>query len=86
MSWQRSRETKRRNKRLYDQTKTFYGKGCYYDEERGRYIHYQMSKKGRGNHVGWVKHQCNKKIRRYKGSLGSKGTYRKIAEFWWEVF
>ena len=86
MSYRRSQETKKRYKNLYAKTKHKYARGCWYDEEQNRLIRYQLSKKGRGNHFGWVKHQCNKKIRRHKGELGGKGTYRKMAELWWEVF
>ena len=86
MSYKRSQETKKRYESLYAKTKHKYARGCWYDEEQDRLIRFQMSKKGRGNRYGWVKHRCNKKVRRYKGDLSAKGTYRKIAEFWWEVF
>ena len=86
MSWQRSRETKRRYKNLYKETKYKYACGCWYDEDKGRLVKTQISNKGRTGHVAWTKNRCNRKVRRYQGSLGSKGTYRKIAELWWELF
>lgn len=87
MSWKRSAETKRRNKNLYEETKNNYGRGCWYDEEQNRIIRYQMSKKGRGNRAGWRKRVCNRLVRRRKIDMGgSKGGYRKVAEYWWEIF
>ena len=87
MSWQRSRETKRRYKNLYKQTKNHYGRGVWYDEERDRFIRFQMSKKGRGNRIAYVKNKCNRKLRRSNTAFGrAKGAYKKHAEFWWEVF
>ena len=86
MSWRRSTETKRRYKNLHNETKNHYARGVYYDPDKDRLIRFQMSKKGRGNHVAYVKRKCNRAIRRYKGDLSSPGSYRKISEYWWEIF
>ena len=86
MSWRRSTETKRRYKKLYNKTKNHYGSGVWFDDRKGRFIKFSMSRKGRGNHVAYVKRKCNRAIRRYKGDLSSPGSYRKISEYWWEIF
>ena len=87
MSWRRSTETKRRLKNLYSETKNHYARGVWYDETKNRLIRFQMSKNGRGNRVAYVKKKCNRIVRRNKMMIsGGKGSYRKMAEFWWEVF
>ena len=81
MSWQRSKETKRRYKKLHDDTIHCYGSGVWYDEERGRYIRCWQPRIAK-----FVKRKCNRAVRRYKGSLTGKGSYRKISEYWWEIW
>lgn len=81
MSWQRSTETKRRLKKLHENTIHHYGAGVWYDEKKGRYIRCWQPRRAQ-----WVKNQCNRAVRRYKGTLPTKGSYRKVAEFWWNVW
>ena len=45
MSWRRSTETKRRYKRLNEETKNHYARGVYYDADKDRFVRFQMSKK-----------------------------------------
>lgn len=85
MGWKRATETKRRNKNLYEKTKYTYGAGCWYDADKERFIRYWTST-GRTGRVKFIKRKCNRAVRRYKGSLGNKGTYRKISEYWWEIW
>ena len=86
MGWRRSTETKRKYKRLHEETKNSYARGVYYDADKDRLIRFQMSKKGRGNRVAYVKRKCNRAVRRYKGALSSPGAHRKISEYWWDIF
>lgn len=87
MSWNRSRETNKRLRNLYQKTKHNYGKGVYYDTDKERYIRFQMSRKGRGNFVSYVKKKCNRAIRRNKLLIsGNRGSYRKVSELWWEIW
>jgi hypothetical protein len=81
MSWQRSRETKRRYKKLHDDTIHCYGSGVWYDKEKGRYIRCYQPRRAK-----FVKRKCNRAVRRYKGSLSTKGSYRKISEYWWDIW
>ena len=81
MSWKRSRETRKRYKRLHEETMHHYGAGVWYDEEKGRYIRYYQPRRAK-----WIKKYCNRAVRRYKGRLTNKGTYRKVAEFWWMMW
>lgn len=84
MSWQRSHETKRRLENLYKETKRHYPKGAWYDEDKDRYIKFWISK-GRTGRVKYVKRKCNRAVRRYKGDLSTKGFYRKVSEYWWDI-
>ena len=81
MSWQRSRETKRRYKKLHDDTIRCYGSGVWYDEEKGRYIRCYQPRRAK-----IVKRKCNRAVRRYKGSLPTKGSYRIVSEFWLDIW
>ena len=40
----------------------------------------------RGQRSKWIKKQCNKKVRRYKGEISNGGNYKKIEDFWWEMY
>ena len=81
MSWQRSKETKRRYKKLHDDTIHCYGAGVWYNKEKGRYIRYYQPRRAK-----FVKRKCNRAVRRYKGDLSAKGSYRKVSEYWWEIW
>ena len=81
MGWNRSRQTKQKYKALYDKTCNCYGSGIWYDEEKNRYIRVYQPRRAK-----FVKHKCNRQVRRYKGPITSKGGYRKVAEYWWEIW
>ena len=74
-------ETKKRNEHLYTETMRHYGSGVYFDEEKGRYIRCWQPRRAK-----YVKNKCNRAVRRYKGPLNTKGAYRKISEYWWEIW
>ena len=40
MGWKRSRDQRKRDEHTYSQTKTWYGKGVWYDKEKGVYKSY----------------------------------------------
>ena len=40
----------------------------------------------RGQRSKWIKKQCNRSVRRYKGKIQNGGSYKKIDEFWWEMY
>lgn len=81
MGYKRSQETKKRYKRLYDETMRHYGNGVYFDQQKGRYIRYWQPRRAK-----FVKRKCNRAVRRYKGDLTSKGAYRRVSEYWWEIW
>ena len=81
MGYKRGQETKKRYKQLYKDTMRHYGAGVWYDEEKGRYIRYYQPRRAK-----FVKRKCNRAVRRYKGALSTKGSYRKVSEFGWEIW
>lgn len=81
MGYKRSQETKKRNERLYAETMRHYGNGVYFSEKKGRYIRYWQPRRAK-----YIKRKCNRAVRRYKGALNTKGAYRKVSEYWWEIW
>lgn len=81
MGYKRSKETKKRYKHLYDETMRHYGAGVWYNDEKGRYIRYWQPRRAK-----FAKRKCNRAVRRYKGALSSKGAYRKVSEYWWDIW
>ena len=81
MSYHRKQEENRRLKKIYDKTKTWYGTGVYYDEDKGRFIRYSC-------HDKWTKVYCRRITRRrLKKEEGfCKGCkYKKLYDYWWEI-
>ena len=74
MSYQRSLEEKRRLKNLYEETKTCYGGGCYFDTSTGRYVRYSLSRNTR--RPSYLKRRFNKKVRRARLVL-QRGKFRR---------
>ena len=40
----------------------------------------------RGNRSRYLKQQSNKKLRQYKGEIPDGGGYKKVFDFWWELY
>lgn len=81
MSYKRSKETKRRLKKLYDETWHSYGRGAWYDEFENRYIRYSAVSSGTGK---YFRRRTNKKIRKKKDLPTNGGQYRKEFDYWCE--
>lgn len=80
MSYQRSRENKRRLRKLYEETKYSYGAGAYYCDKKHRYVKYSC-------HCKSIKLVCRRTTRRRmvnQDSL-SRGGYRKLYDYWWTI-
>ena len=81
MSHRRSREDDKRLKKLYEETKNSYGAGAYYDEKKGILRQYSV-------HSKFIKNQSTRTIRRkLKNSdiIYSKGQYKRLYDYWWEL-
>lgn len=80
MSYKRSRDRNRRLSKLYNKTKYKYF-GAYYDEDKNRYIKCERTSLSK-----WHKKQSNRRLRRNKNLNYKNGQYKKIYDFWWELF
>ena len=82
MSHRRSRETRRRLKKLSVSSPRYTPSGAWYDEDKGRYIRYYA----RGSHgcTKWLRTVANRKVRRAKNVLQGGG-YRRVYDYWWEL-
>ena len=84
MGYRGSQERNRRLKKLCDETKySSRGAGAFYDEDKGRYVKYSPRRKP--GHAKFLRRVANRKVRRNKDYLRN-GQYRKVYDYWWEVF
>ena len=83
VSYRRSVQTKARLKRLSKKTPHCYAGGAWYDPEKGRYIRIYIS--GRTARPKFHRKMSNKKLRRYPEVM-NHGLYRKVYDYWWEIF
>lgn len=85
MSWKECQERKRRLLKLYNQTKTYYGKGVWYDEDTNRYYRYYLSNRPYSR-ARYFKNYSNRLIRRRKLNDSVTGqTLKKEFDLWWEI-
>lgn len=82
MSHRRSRENRRRLKKLAAATSKWFGSGASYDEERGFYVRYYA--RGGSGYPKWLRTVANRKVRRAK-NVPQCGGYRRIYDYWWEL-
>ena len=83
MSYRRSKETKRRLKKLNKETENSCCAGAYFDEDAKRYVKYGPNR-GSGN-TKFLKKRSNKRLRQSKELL-NHGCYKKKYDYWWELF
>ena len=80
----RSKERDRRLKKLYDATKSGYGAGAWYNEEKKRYI--RCSNSNTTGYTKWLRRLSNRRIRRMKDVTLNNGQYKKVFDYWWELY
>ena len=68
----------------YLKTKDWYIRDGYIEIIECKKPYYQRIY--RGQRSKWIKKQCNRSVRRYKGKIPNGGSYKKIDEFWWEMY
>lgn len=84
MDYRGSQERNRRLKKLCDETKySSRGAGAYYDEDKKRYIRYSPCRNS--GYAKYLRKVANRKVRRSKDCL-KHGSYRKVYDYWWELF
>lgn len=86
MSYQRNKETQRRLKKLYDNTKNKYClSSASYNEDKGYYYRYYCTT----SYKKYLKKLANKKVRRYLKNtdiLISNCEYKKLSDYWWMLY
>lgn len=79
LSFFRKKEEKRRLRKLYEETFSKYGPGAFWSDRKERYLRWYSNGKE-------LRTMANRRVRRKKNELYSKGLYRKIFDYWWELF
>ena len=83
MSWKRCQNRKHRLIKLYNNTRTSYSSGVYYDKDKNRYIRYSFSKSSKLPR--FLKKYSNKKLRHSEDTL-NKGKYKRYFDYWGILF
>lgn len=84
MSYRRSRERNRRLRKLYRKTRFSYGRGAWFDNDKNRIIRYYPSTST--GYTKYLRRLANRRVRRTK-DLPRKGNYyKKLYDYWWELF
>ena len=83
MGYFRSIENKRRLGNLYNETKSQYGNGAYFDEDKQRFIRYYPY--GRPGYTKFLKRKTNKRVRK-DNNLPRYSGYKRCYEYWWTLF
>ena len=83
MSHRRAVEDRRRLKKLAATCRWF--RGAYYSDIKDRYYRLYTSDWGSRKYVRWLKRHCNRRVRIYPDLL-QRGQYRKVSEFWYQLF
>lgn len=75
---------KNNNERIYKINQSRYcASGVSLKERNGKewYAHYYRGKRSK-----YLKKLSNKKIRKYKGEINGKGGYKRLFDYWWELY
>lgn len=83
MGYKRNAETQRRLKRAHQAR---YRCPIYFDEEKGRYVHYHFGKPNAKGVRHYLKKQSSRRIRRSSDIYQEKGKHHRHFDFWWELF
>lgn len=83
MSYHRAKERNRRLKKLYNETKNTYRAGAYYNEDKKRYIKYRPS--NTPGHAKYLRKMSNRRVRR-NVAIPKGSTYKKLFDYWWELY
>lgn len=84
MGYFRVVEQKKRNERIYNQTKNSCCAGVYYDDKKKeRYVKYSPNRNPGLTKI--LRRKSNKKIRQSK-DVWNYNQYRKLYDYWWVLF
>lgn len=79
-------EENRRLEKLYNETKhRFGGGGAQIDSRTGRYFRY-WDCSGSGSMKKYYRGVSNRKVRRKKDEIFSRGMHKKVFDLWWSLY
>lgn len=73
---------KRKLKRTYAATHSRYGSGVWYDDRKQRYVRIYIGSPGYGK---FLRRISNKRLRKDK-RLYQGSAYKRIYDYWWELY
>lgn len=87
MSWLAKKVEKQRMKKLYDETKTWYGCGCYHNDKRGGVLTraYPYST-NHANMKKWWRRHSNRKFRRNETDILNGALHKRGFDLWWTLY
>lgn len=84
MSYQRSKETSKRYKRLHKKIGHYYMCSIYYSNRKQRLVRVYSAGRKSGT-AKWIRNQANRRVRRTK-DIGNNSCYRKLYDYWYELY
>lgn len=83
MGYRRSRESKRRLKKLSEATEGYSPGGAWYNPDKKRYVRYHGS--NTPGYTKFLRRMSNRKVRKY-GELLNNSLYKKAYDYWWILY
>ena len=80
MDYKSKQEEKRRLQKLYNETKTFFGAGAYFDDKKSRIIRFYIYPEGKK----FLKKRSRRAVRRSKEKLNG-ASYKRLYDYWYEL-
>ena len=75
------KERNKRLKRIYNNTKHSYASGVWFDDDKNRFIRYYRGKRSK-----YLKKLSNRKFRHMKNESLQNSQYKKVFDYWWELY
>lgn len=80
MDYKSKQEEKRRLQKLYNETKTFFRAGAYFDDKKGRIIRFYVCPEGKK----FLKKRSRRAVRHNKENLNGS-LYKRFYDYWYEL-
>lgn len=83
MGHKRKVEDNKRLKKTHSETKTFFGRGVWFDDDKNRYV--KCTPSNTPGYTKYLRKLSNRRVRKAKDKLNNS-SYKKIYDYWWELF
>lgn len=83
MAYKQAQNRKKHLLKTYRKTRTKYGAGVWFDEDKGLYIRYTPS--NISGYTKYLRRLSNKRVRRSK-EFYNYSSYKKLYDYWWTLF